>query len=267
MKALSLNWANTLSSAALCRGKPTAARTGLGGNRFQGGWLEGVPIPLPRDYLRGIDLQKTDFERGLPSYLMGEWRDRGWWYFYAVCAAIKVPLGTWLLGLVALGVRIHGLAAVTFRRRLSDNNTRSASPAPNWIGWRDELVLLLPAVILVAFVSSQTGFSHHFRYVLPAFPFLFIWVSSVAERAACGPKVLRGIVIGAARLVGHKQPLGLSPQHVLFQRSHRRSPRRSSLRSGIKHRLGSGYCVSAALVKRPSECRTASYALSQLLFP
>lgn len=49
-----------------------------------------------------------------------------------------------------------------------------------------ELLLLLPAVAVFALVSSQTGFSRHFRYVLPCAPFVFVAVSrvglSVAQR-------------------------------------------------------------------------------------
>jgi hypothetical protein len=37
------------------------------------------------------------------------------------------------------------------------------------------------AVAILVLVSSQTGFSVHFRYVLPMFPFVFVWISRVAE--------------------------------------------------------------------------------------
>jgi hypothetical protein len=46
---------------------------------------------------------------------------------------------------------------------------------------RDEMVLLLPAIAVLVLVSSQTGFNHSLRYVLPAFPYLFIWMSKVAK--------------------------------------------------------------------------------------
>jgi len=42
-----------------------------------------------------------------------------------------------------------------------------------------------PAVILLL-VSSQTGFNHHLRYVLPAFPFAFIAISRVCRAADLG---------------------------------------------------------------------------------
>jgi glutamine amidotransferase-like uncharacterized protein len=58
------------------------------------------------------------------------------------------------------------------------------------------MVLLLPAVVLFIFVSSQSGFSQHFRYVLPAFPFVFVWISKVAAVAVRCPRKLGLLVAG-----------------------------------------------------------------------
>ncbi len=142
-------------------------KTEAGNNRFEGTLLEGVPVPLPRDYVTGIDLQKWDFEKGKWSYLRGEWKHGGWWWYYLYAAAVKEPLGTWcLLGLAAV-------AAWRVRREGGD--------------WRDTLVLLAPGLAVFVLVSSQTGFNRYLRYVLPAFPFVFIWASQAVrliERAS-----------------------------------------------------------------------------------
>lgn len=68
---------------------------------------------------------------------------------------MKVPHGTQLLFLLAVGLTLL---------------------APRLASWRDELVLLAPAVGLFALVSSQTEFSHHFRYVLPSLGLLAIFL-------------------------------------------------------------------------------------------
>jgi len=73
-------------SSRLLAGSDLYSGGGDSGNRFCDSWLRWVPIPLPSDYLKGIDIQTRDFEQGLPSYLCGEWRSHGWWYFYLVCA-------------------------------------------------------------------------------------------------------------------------------------------------------------------------------------
>ncbi|HEX4414476.1 MAG TPA: glycosyltransferase family 39 protein [Lacipirellulaceae bacterium] len=133
------------------------------GNRFAGTWLARLPIPLPRNYVLGIDAQLRDFEHySRPSYLGGEWREHGWWYYYLYACAIKVPLGLWVLGAMALWCRLSRATQFTAT-------------------WRDEIVLLAPAMAIFALVSSQTGFNEHLRYVLPAFPYFFIAISQVAR--------------------------------------------------------------------------------------
>ncbi len=141
--------------------------TDVGGNRFEGTPLAWGPVPLPRDYVTGIDLQKWDFEKGKWSYLRGEWKRGGWWWYYLYAAAVKEPLGTWCL---------LGLAMVAAWRVPREGRD-----------WRDTLVLLAPGLVLFVLVSSQTGFNRYLRYVLPAFPFVFIWGSQavrLVERAS-----------------------------------------------------------------------------------
>jgi hypothetical protein len=144
-------------------GGPAVAEAGAGarGNRFDGSWLGELPVPVPRNYLLGIDVQKRDFEAHYWSYLRGEWRREGWWYYYLYALAVKVPLGVWGLALLAagLGLARRGYAA----------------------GWREELFLLTPAAVVLALVSAETGFNHHLRYVLPVFPFAFVWMSKAAR--------------------------------------------------------------------------------------
>jgi hypothetical protein len=65
-------------SAALT--SPSSDKTNVNKNRFAESWLGEIPIPLPQDYVYGIDVQKYDFERGIPSYINGVWSDHGCWY-------------------------------------------------------------------------------------------------------------------------------------------------------------------------------------------
>lgn len=149
-------------SSQLLRGSESLMR----GNRFESSAIGVIPVPLPANYVLGLDVQRADFENyGRQSYLRGRFQKRGWWYYYLYALAIKVPLGVW--GLIGF--------ALAWRRCEAGRNLQG----------RDELVLLLPAVTLLILVSSQTGFSEHLRYVLPIVPFVAIGVSQVACR---GPK-------------------------------------------------------------------------------
>ena len=52
--------------------------------------------PLPQDWV-GFATQMHHQASGGPSYLFGERRMTGWWYYYLVAVAVKVPLAFWLL--------------------------------------------------------------------------------------------------------------------------------------------------------------------------
>jgi hypothetical protein len=155
-------------ASRLLAGEKAGIGEGRGGNRFRGTLLARVPVPLPKDYLTGIDLQKRDFEQGKDSYLLGRWSEHGWWYYYLVGAAVKVPLGAWGLFLLVLVGACRGRARPASRGNRADS-------------WLDTFSLIFPALFLFAMVSAHTGFSRHFRYVLPVLPLLFIWTSQAAS--------------------------------------------------------------------------------------
>jgi dolichyl-phosphate-mannose-protein mannosyltransferase len=138
-------------------------KAGEPGNRLFDSWLGELPIPVPRQYLRGIDLQKKDLEDYHQlSYLRGEWKQGGWWYYYLYGLAVKTPHGTQLLILGAF------LTVVALRSRKRPTLlTCDVHP-------RDLFVLLAPALTILILVSSQLEFNQHLRYILPAFGFLFV---------------------------------------------------------------------------------------------
>lgn len=121
------------------------------GNRFSDSWLGSLPVPLPANYVRGVDEVKRVFEDKMWSYMGGRWRYGGWWYYYLYAMLLKIPLGTWFLIVAAVVL--------------------------GWPHWRNEMVYVVPALSFLAIVSSQTGFNHHLRYILPVFPAIFIWSS------------------------------------------------------------------------------------------
>lgn len=138
-----------------------------GGNRFNGsgniietafGYL---PLMLPKNYIQGIDTQRYDFEKGFPSYLRGHWSDHGWWYYYLYALLIKTPFGV---------IGIFFLALVCSFVLKGYNTT-----------WQDEILVLLPGISIVFCVCSQTGFSVHSRYIIPAIPFFTIWMSKIGR--------------------------------------------------------------------------------------
>lgn len=131
-----------------------------GGNRFADQLSGMIPVPLPENYVRGLDVQKHDFERGGWSYLCGTLKWQGWWYYYLAAYLFKSPIGTLVIFAMAT------CAAMATNRRRSD--------------WRSELMIMVPAVAVMALVSSQTGFNRYLRYALPFAPFALIHCGRVA---------------------------------------------------------------------------------------
>ncbi len=243
----------TFVSRTLTLGESLPDDDGQGGNRFAQNPLAKMPVPFPKNYVIGIDLQKLDFEERRPSYLFGTWKERGWWYYYLVCALLKIPLGTWGLALLVLALGVYRRYQCRADGDLqSTGQARVPNRRPGSCDWGDELVLLLPPAALFCLVSSQTGFSCHFRYVLPGLPFVLVWVSRVALLASqkrrflgfCALGLLSWSVASSLSVYpycisyfnelaggpnnGHKYLLGSSVdwgQDVLrFRRWHRRHP-------------------------------------------
>jgi len=111
--------------------------------------------PDPLFYLRAT-LLAPDLHPGYPKYLMGQFSTEGWWYYFLVAVAIKTPIPTLLLILLALW---------RWLRRPT--------------GLFPEAFLLLPALaffILISALADPLGV----RYLLPIYPLLFIFISRTA---------------------------------------------------------------------------------------
>jgi hypothetical protein len=162
------------------------------GNRFANTWLGSVRVPVPEDLLRGMDVQRRDFELGLRSYLDGVWQNHGFLRYYVEGLALKVPLGLWAMFLVA------GYVALRTRR--------TTPPGA-------DLCVLVPPLAILAFVSSQTGFSHHVRYVLPLFPFVFVHIGRLVPWAR-DALTKRGPVVALAAGAAFVSALGSVPHGI-----------------------------------------------------
>jgi hypothetical protein len=146
--------------------------SGKPGNRLTETWMGDLPAPVPRQYLLGMDLQKHDFENyGQKSYLRGEWKNGGWWYYYLYGLAVKVPHGTQFLLILAVFTAIFN----RWRRRACDPSNVSRL-SPQNCSARDLVILIAPALSVLVLVSSQLEFNHHVRYVLPVLGFTFVFV-------------------------------------------------------------------------------------------
>jgi hypothetical protein len=120
---------------------------------------------LPRelkDLANGIVAVKAHNDNGHLSYLLGEVRSTGWWYFYLVALAVKTPIPLLLAGPVGL----VWLAASGWRRR------ESWSLAP-----------LAIAVSILVFASAVSRINIGIRHILIVYPLFALGGAYLTVRA------------------------------------------------------------------------------------
>lgn len=144
------------------------AKPGNLGNAFRGSLLESLPVPVPRNYLLGIDYLKMEVEQKMWSFLDGEWKKGSWPHYYAMTMLYKTPESTLLLFALGLVVFVWG-----YCKRRYDAKTISMV-----------LVLSVPALVCFTAVSYQGGFNHHHRYVLMVYPPFFVIIGLLGYSAS-----------------------------------------------------------------------------------
>ncbi|HKF97337.1 MAG TPA: glycosyltransferase family 39 protein [Steroidobacteraceae bacterium] len=120
---------------------------------------------LPRelkDLVNGIVAVKAHNDNGHLSYLLGEVRRTGWWYFYLVALAVKTPIPLLLAGPVGLG----WLAVNGWRRRES------------WL-----LAPLAIAVSILVFASAVSRINIGIRHILILYPLFALGGAYLTVRA------------------------------------------------------------------------------------
>ena len=159
--------------------------------RFSIGRVGSMTLPAP-DFWNGLGLFFQRGARGHPSFLLGEVREQGWWYFDLVVLLVKTPIPLLVFG--ALG----GALVVRFRRE----PLAMAS------------VIGVAAVMLVA---SLTRVDLGVRLLLAAYPLLAIlaalgmaWAWERSRRAS------NRFVVGAFALWTVIDPIAVHPDHIAY---------------------------------------------------
>ena len=107
---------------------------------------------LPTYFMFGFYNVALHNQHGHPSSLLGEYRTRGWWYYFPAAFALKTTLPFLLLTVAALAWAAWAAGA---RRELR------------------YLAVLAPLAVYLA-LSMSSRINIGIRHLLPAFPFLFI---------------------------------------------------------------------------------------------
>ncbi len=135
-------------------------------NRFGAPWdqlmITLIETPLPQDWVAFGNQLRMQRSGGL-SYLFGERRMQGWWYYYLVALAVKVPLGL----LLFFGTRTVN----AIRQREWRQPTIPGIICVTTIGF---------LILITALASSR---NYGVRYLLPTFPFAILWISGLVSKS------------------------------------------------------------------------------------
>lgn len=173
----------------------SASLQGLGLQLRSVGWL---PVPLPRDYVEGLDHQRRIMEQQHPVFLNGEWSEKGFPNYYLWTLLYKLPLALQLLCVTTL---LWLIVPEAGRRPAATKLSRSSRHSPSAVAGSSsqtpaadptahgerlarrpwlQLLILLPAIVMIG-VAGSSGMQLGVRYVLPAIPFLILFASQSAR--------------------------------------------------------------------------------------
>ncbi|MGE5304700.1 MAG: ArnT family glycosyltransferase [Alphaproteobacteria bacterium] len=135
---------------------------------------------LPEAWVYGAAFTFRSFERF--SFLLGDISNHGFWFYFPIAFAVKTPLPTIVMMLIAV-------VLVVLRR-----HSRI-----------DDLFLVIPPAAFFA-VAVYSHLNIGIRHILPIYPFLFVWlggavatISNLKCRIAKGGVLLLGLwLIGAS---------------------------------------------------------------------
>jgi 4-amino-4-deoxy-L-arabinose transferase-like glycosyltransferase len=133
------------------------------GNIFKTSLLGSIPLPIPKDFIRGLDEQMSHENSGFSSYMDGKWNFPGGWYsYYLYGMLVKMPEIFFCILLLFLFLFFFS----DFKKDIHNPTT---------------YLLIACGTFFFAFISLNKGINSHFRYVLPSLVFFSVVLSSVGS--------------------------------------------------------------------------------------
>jgi len=132
------------------------------------GWFQTLRVVLiPADFFKGIALQAQHTAIGHEAFLRGEWRTTGWWYYFPLALAWKLPVPLLTLSLATL---------VAWLVRARHWSIAEAAP------WFAALTFLA--------VAMTSSINIGVRYLLPILPLIAIGTALQIARAKLFGRVM-----------------------------------------------------------------------------
>ncbi|MGE3314758.1 MAG: ArnT family glycosyltransferase [Planctomycetaceae bacterium] len=156
--------------------------------------LQHIPVPLPRQYIAGLDRQKQIMESPHPVFLDGQWNTEGFASYYPMTLLYKLSHGLQLL-IVCAALFLVSPGAVSRNGRL-------------------QAAILVPAAAMIL-AASAGGMQLGIRYILPAVPFLILFAAQSAQWCDWSKFRARTAVVALLTLVACAS-LRYHPNHITY---------------------------------------------------
>ncbi|MDB6100270.1 MAG: hypothetical protein JWO52_269 [Gammaproteobacteria bacterium] len=137
--------------------------------------IAGLQLPAP-ELFDGIRVLREQNREGNRSYLFGQAKNGGWWYFYLVSLAVKTPLAVLLLACIG--------AAAVLARYLPDRSRWEIAAPP-------------AAAAMLLIVTAPARINIGVRHVMPMFVFISM-LAALGLAVLWQSRVQRPICRGAA---------------------------------------------------------------------
>ena len=151
------------------------------------------PLPLV-ELASGLQTVYKHNEYGHGSYLLGEYRLKGWWYFFPVVLAVKTPIGL-------LALAVAGLGLVFLKPRSSS--------------WQQKATACFPILILLVCMSSRINLG--VRHLLVVYPLISILAGNALSAALRQSRrsVITVIAVGFTAWIG-VESLAAHPDYLAY---------------------------------------------------
>lgn len=162
------------------------------------GSMVNLPVPLPADFLAGVDHQRAMMEAAHPIFLNGQWQQQGFLSYFVWVFVWKLPHCFQLLIAVSVWTWFREWKTGRANRRTSS-----------------ELSILVLPTLLLFFIGSISDMQLGLRYILPSIPLLIVFGSYSISTQHAG-KRNSGSLVFWLLVVASVTSVRFHPHHLAY---------------------------------------------------
>ena len=151
-------------------------------------------------YMEGLREGMRHSRDGHPSFLLGQYSQHGWWYYFLAAFGVKSPPGTLTLRALAAAFVVPLTIAGARQERIARS-----------------VFLLVPIAVIVV-ITAGWGVNIGLRHALPAFPFIYLFAGALLRPVRSAARLSKALVIPALLCVAWNavEAVRISPYDLAY---------------------------------------------------